>query len=673
MPATKKRGPQHFPLTLDVEGLLRTVSPSTRAEIEGVLATMEPGEAEIYGGLTMLGGGAQPTPGLDPFSGLPFSPSQYPGDLGMELTSPGAPPISTPPMDLGLPPMQLAGPRWPEDTGPPIASQPSATAAPMPAPTGRPKWTLGRVLEMLGEGGAAMQGRPSPVGERQKLAMAKQEMASQSALRNAQVLESSLKAVQFVNENVPAEKHEGAKAFLRQAFEGVSMTGSDGQPIPLAGFVESLVGSPVDTKAWIESTRRMEDLPEWAMPSIEAEARKAKTAADWKALREGVEKLQKQGREDFDQATRMGISQWAKQFAAAYGQAPTIADAQAELRKGPADISRRALASFGRIAADPKNLASIGIMPETPDVITGRKTAEEATPKGQAELKATQVQTALAGYKTIPGAGGAIVDVTGQARGIPPGAGMQAAPGVSVIAQTPGAGVPLETARHVSRVESVLASLKGIQKLLMTGSVDRFIGPTLTGARFNEWWAKNIPGVPVPDELTMLTQAEGMMKNFKVVDITGAAVRESEEPRIYAEIPDRTADKPEAYRLKFANFMHILSQIDRRNKELLGADGRMRLDVNPDALARKYPLSFKYGNPALTPTPEEHKAVTAPAQRKLDVKMKALRDMRSFIEAEMTAGRDVRESAIRSKLQTQGFEPMMIQDILDELGGTYGR
>jgi hypothetical protein len=151
-----------------------------------------------------------------------------------------------------------------------------------------------------------------------------------------------------------------------------------------------------------------------------------------------------------------------------------------------------------------------------------------------------------------------------------------------------------EAARDIRQQESVSRDLRLLDRIVKTGDVNNYIGPSLTGARAVEWWKKNMPemlaGGKVPDALAVMDSAESNLKNLRIRDITGAAVRESEEPRILAEVPDRTRDKPEVYRAKLAYQIQVQRIIEQRTKELLGPDGRLRTDVDANDVARRFPL-----------------------------------------------------------------------------------
>jgi hypothetical protein len=254
---------------------------------------------------------------------------------------------------------------------------------------------------------------------------------------------------------------------------------------------------------------------------------------------------------------------------------------------------------------------------------------KESTIGGQTDIAATRattektiVDTKLAPYKTIPGQGGAMtyIDVGGRGPavpgaggGIPVGPvpntpttqgatagqlsttpGTQLSPNVSIVARTPLPGMSVEAAKDIRVQEGVSRDLRLLYRLTEGGGLNSYIGPTLTGARATEWWKKNAPemlaGGKVPDALAVMDSVEANLKNLKIRDVTGAAVRIDEEPRILAEVPDRTRDKPEVYRAKLAYQIEVQKIISQRTKALLGPDGLLRLDVDADEVARRFPL-----------------------------------------------------------------------------------
>lgn len=152
--------------------------------------------------------------------------------------------------------------------------------------------------------------------------------------------------------------------------------------------------------------------------------------------------------------------------------------------------------------------------------------------------------------------------------------------------------VPAETLQMVTGVEEQLKALTRVGEILTGGTADQFIGPTFTGARIVEWAKKNLPESfvgQVPDELAILDQAEATIRNIHIRARTGAAVRETEEPRLTAEIPDRTRDKPEVYRQKYRQSVKTSQALLERLRALSGPRGREYL-ANPEKLTRDIPL-----------------------------------------------------------------------------------
>ena len=162
-----------------------------------------------------------------------------------------------------------------------------------------------------------------------------------------------------------------------------------------------------------------------------------------------------------------------------------------------------------------------------------------------------------------------------------------------------------EAARMVTGLEAQVQALNRIDTLLASGTADKFLGPLFTGARFKEWAVKNLPqewvGM-VPDELALLDMAEFTVKNIHVQARTGAAVRETEEPRLFAEVPDRFRDKPEVYRTKLREAVANSNVLLKRMRLLFGPEGTKYLidpklgavpgNVSP-LLYTQHPLKLK--------------------------------------------------------------------------------
>ncbi len=240
---------------------------------------------------------------------------------------------------------------------------------------------------------------------------------------------------------------------------------------------------------------------------------------------------------------------------------------------------------------------------------TAQEGAKAATPLGRADLAAkeaataaSKAQTARAGIFTVPGQGGSLVQVPGispTTPGLPsqPGTqgGLTTAPGTNVLAQTPGPGATPEVAKTLSSMEQGLSQLKQVLQTLKTGEADKYLGPGTSRpwAAFKEWAVKNLPSAVtggVPDTLSDLEQAAAIVKNITIFARTGAAVREAEEPRLLAEVPDKQRDKPEAFKRKLVNSIANAEVLVKRYRELVGPDGRLKAGVDPDAVAKKFPL-----------------------------------------------------------------------------------
>jgi len=235
--------------------------------------------------------------------------------------------------------------------------------------------------------------------------------------------------------------------------------------------------------------------------------------------------------------------------------------------------------------------------------------AMEQTQTGQADIAAKQAATRKAGFMTVPGQGGAVIQlpgaggpagapVAGPQQGLTPQSGLQTAPGVGVLAQSPGPGMSPEAANQLIRAEEKLSALEHISTLMSDKDVDQYLGPALSRkfgwGVFKEYLQKKAPSFmsKVPDILSDLDQLGAIVGNITIITRTGAAVRETEEPRLKSEIPDRNRDKPEAFRRKLANTLHNARMLVRRYRELVGPDGRVKANVDVEAVRDKYALKF---------------------------------------------------------------------------------
>ena len=218
---------------------------------------------------------------------------------------------------------------------------------------------------------------------------------------------------------------------------------------------------------------------------------------------------------------------------------------------------------------------------------------KQGTPGGQATIESSRASAAktraeipFVGVRQVPGQGGMLVQLA-------PGAGGGAATDPKVLQRTELPGLTVNAAQEINTQERISARLRSVVKLTKTGDLDNYIGPALTGARFNEWGKKNLPDWlvgKVPNGLALLDQVESDLKNLQIRDITKASVRESEEPRILATVPNRLLDKPEMYRAKLMHQVEVQKVIELRTKDLLGPDGRMKTNVDPEDVARRYPM-----------------------------------------------------------------------------------
>ena len=152
-----------------------------------------------------------------------------------------------------------------------------------------------------------------------------------------------------------------------------------------------------------------------------------------------------------------------------------------------------------------------------------------------------------------------------------------------------------EAAKQVTVLEQSLAKLEQLNALVKTGDVDRYMGPTSSRPfkAFGEWAVKNLPSAimgTIPEGLSDLEQASAIVKNIQIYTRTGAAVRETEEPRLLAEVPDKGRDKPEAFKRKLTQSIANARVLIKRYAELTGPDGRLKAGADPDAVARQFPL-----------------------------------------------------------------------------------
>ncbi len=282
--------------------------------------------------------------------------------------------------------------------------------------------------------------------------------------------------------------------------------------------------------------------------------------------------------------------------------------------------------------------------------------AKEATPGGQATIAEKQASTALkgeeakkAGVVTIPGQGGGVATLPGtqaarltapQGQGldtsslagkgdeyraraaaesdpatkaiflnaanavdavpkvtIPPQqapmSGIQLAPGMTMLGQSPGPPMAPEAATKIATLEESVRTMKRVGTYANDRNLDAYIGPALTrpvGAVTEAIQKKTPFGGSVPPRVADLEQGVGLLVNNTIQRITGAAVNKVEEPRILKEIPDLKADKPAVFWQKYNQTLQTHQVLLDREKAMMGPDGRQRVDVDPDEVAKKYPL-----------------------------------------------------------------------------------
>lgn len=237
---------------------------------------------------------------------------------------------------------------------------------------------------------------------------------------------------------------------------------------------------------------------------------------------------------------------------------------------------------------------------------TATTQAKEGTETGRLEAAKTRAETLKAGFGTVPGQGGALIRLPG-AGPVPGGAapsgpvaqagegGLTLAPGAQVVAQSPGPGLSPEAAKGVSNLGESLARLEQLVALTKTGKADQYMGPKMSRpwSKFKEWAVTSLPSAivgNVPDTLSDLEQAGAIVKNIQILTRTGAAVRESEEPRLLKEMPDRERDKPEMFKRKLGQSLANARVLVKRYTELVGPDGRLKAGADPAAVAKRLPL-----------------------------------------------------------------------------------
>jgi len=172
-------------------------------------------------------------------------------------------------------------------------------------------------------------------------------------------------------------------------------------------------------------------------------------------------------------------------------------------------------------------------------------------------------------------------------------AGLQVPSGVGVIAQTPGAPMAPEAAKQIATTEEIVRTLKRVGAYEKDKTLYPYIGPPLTrpvGGITEAIQTKTPFGGTLPPRVTDLQQAAGQLANYTIQNITGAAVRETEEPRILKEVPDLKRDKPEVFWQKYHQTLQTNEVLLERKKAMLGPDGRMKANVDPEEIAKKYPL-----------------------------------------------------------------------------------
>ena len=465
--------------------------------------------------------------------------------------------------------------------------------APMAQTGGQDYSTLDRIMNALGAAGEGLKGKPS-LGPLARLHMTQAEESRKQIITRGQVANF---AAEFMDrlKKMPDDVQNAMLPLGMQLLKASGM----GAGMSVDAIKQGFMKSDLDARTYASSVGL--DSPQ--EQQLYARLIREERYGEANTLVENAAKRHSETETGNLYAALQEISRF-NGSRVAQGQPPLSIDEAVALL--PQD--QQHLAKYAR-KLTAEDITALGLLPKSTAALTAEVGAKEATPGGKAriELEKAQAgharaQTAVAGIKTIPGAGGALVNVGGAvglspsptpSAPIPPG--MTAAPGVQIIASTPpapGPGLPGETAKQLSNLETMSSAVTRLRALQQNRAIlDQFIGPTATGARLAEWYTRNVPGVAVPKELTDLDQAEIAIKNTMVPYITGAAVKKDEEPRIFTELPDRTSQKPDEYWRKVANWVNIAKVLEDRYKELVGPDGRMRVGVTPEDVYRRHPLT----------------------------------------------------------------------------------
>lgn len=482
---------------------------------------------------------------------------------------------------------------------------------------------IGRILQSFGSG---MQGQLAPWQQiqmaEQDRALKQQQLAQQQQMQQAQIPHlqaqtlaagvSLLEPLQGMLANVPEEKRGAILDAIAPSLASIFQSGA---PDPTtkqfadAGFIRSMLETAgggyrefLDAYPFLDEKQKQALLPLIRAKNYE------------KALKTAGE-LSTQNRE----AIVLGLGQRLQRTPKPSGGLWTLGDALTAVQATP--LERAAVQMFLKTEKpDAVNAIfdSLGVVSPLISVKGAEAQAtalgQESTPGGKAKIAETKASTVLkgqeaigAGVKTVPGQGGALITLPGTiaagvtgggvvgtgGTGQPAMAGLQTPPGVGILAQTPGAPMQPQAAADIAKTEEIVRTLKRIGTYEKDKTLYPYIGPISTrpmGALTEAIQTKTPFGGTLPPRVADLQQGAGQLANYTIQNITGAAVRETEEPRILREVPDLKRDKPEIFWQKYHQTLQTNEVLLARKKAMLGPDGRQRADVNPDDVAAQYPL-----------------------------------------------------------------------------------
>ncbi len=480
---------------------------------------------------------------------------------------------------------------------------------------------------------------------------------AQTQLLQGQVAEMGFKTLQhasmflpFIPEGKQQEFLDSVRPVIQQQFQMGAANDPAAQQIAGNGsFIDYMIKSGTEKANAFVSM--WPDLPPAAKSAVAQVAMSGDPEAAAKAekLAATFEKQQRQTMTDNLGQRFMQIQQIPGQA----GKQVTLPQALDLVQASPAE--RRAVARW--VEEKPAGIEgvfqSLGIVSPFTAVEEGKAAATargaESTAGGQAKIAETRAGTTLkgeeakkAGVVTIPGQGGGVATLPGtQAAALtaggggaaggdalrqqaaatsdpmqkaaflaaaaaadkvaalaPPMGGIQLAPGMTMLGQSPGAPMAPAAATDVANMEKTVAALQRMSGYAKDRSLDAYIGPVTTrlGGALTERIQTQTPfGGSLPPKVVDLQQANAELRNATIRNITGAAVRETEEPRILSEVPDIKTDKPAVFWQKTQQTLQTNQILLERKKAMYGPDGRMKADVDPAEIAAKYPLPKELG------------------------------------------------------------------------------